>query len=123
MQNWLRTIGLNELSQHVGKTVTVNGWVFRHRDHGGVIFIDLRDRFGIAQLMIDPSVASDVHKIASDVKSEFVIAAKGVVQRRVGIAEKAKYEINELEIVVNELEILSRSAVLPFALTDEAQQA
>ncbi len=123
MQSWLRTIRLNEFSQQVGNTVTVNGWVFRHRDHGGIVFIDLRDRFGIAQLMIDPSISADVHKNASEIKSEYVIAAKGLVQRRVGVPEKAKYENTEVELVVKELEILSRSATLPFALTEETQQA
>lgn len=99
----------------IDKMITVSGWVDRRRDHGGLIFIDLRDRFGITQLVINPEVLTEAPKI----RSEWVITAKGrVIPRAEGMANP-KLPTGEIEIDVVEMEILSKAQTPPFSICDE----
>jgi aspartyl-tRNA synthetase len=103
----------------VGKTLTVAGWVARRRDHGGLIFIDLRDHTGIVQLVVNPERAPEAAATAHAIRSEFVVRASGEVVRRADEAVNPNIATGEVEIQVNELEILARSEPLPFQLDDD----
>jgi len=105
--------------ERVGQTVNVAGWVARRRDHGGLIFIDLRDHTGIVQLVINPERAPEAAKVAHEIRSEFVVHARGEVTRRAPEAVNPNIPTGEVEIQVDELEIVSRSEPLPFQLDDE----
>jgi aspartyl-tRNA synthetase len=103
----------------VGRTVAVAGWVARRRDHGGLIFIDLRDHTGIVQLVVNPERAAEAAEAAHGIRSEFVLRAQGEVVRRAGDAVNPNIATGEVEIQVDELEILARSDPLPFQLDDD----
>jgi aspartyl-tRNA synthetase len=105
--------------ERVGQTDTVAGWVARRRDHGGLIFIDLRDHTGIVQLVINPEHAPEAADVAHEIRSEFVVHARGEVARRAPEAVNPNIPTGEVEIQVAELEIVSRSEPLPFQLDDE----
>ncbi|MGZ4417223.1 MAG: OB-fold nucleic acid binding domain-containing protein, partial [Gaiellaceae bacterium] len=105
--------------ERVGQTVNVAGWVARRRDHGGLIFIDLRDHTGIVQLVINPERAPEAARVAHEIRSEFVVHARGEVTRRAPEAVNLNIPTGEVEIQVDELEIVSRSEPLPFQLDDE----
>ena len=100
----------------VGETA-VAGWVARRRDHGGLIFIDLRDHTGIVQLVVNPDRAPDAAKVAHDIRSEFVVHARGEVVRRAPEAVNPNIPTGEIEIQVDELEIVARSEPLRFSST------
>jgi aspartyl-tRNA synthetase len=119
MNRW-RDLYCGEVSpERVGETVAVAGWVARRRDHGGLIFIDLRDHTGIVQLVVNPDQAPEAAKVAHDVRSEFVVHARGEVVRRAPEAVNPNIPTGEVEIQVGELEIVARSEPLPFQLDDE----
>ena len=103
---------------HVDQIVTLAGWAHRRRDHGGVIFIDLRDREGLAQVVCDPDRA-DMFKIAEDVRNEFVLKITGKVRRRPAGTENANMPSGEIEILCHEIEVLNASVTPPFQLDDE----
>jgi aspartyl-tRNA synthetase len=103
----------------VGETVSIAGWVARRRDHGGLIFIDLRDHTGIVQLVVNPDRAPDAAGVAHEIRSEFVVHARGEVVRRAPEAVNPNLPTGEVEIQVDELEIVARSDPLPFQLDDE----
>jgi len=105
--------------ERVGRTVNVAGWVARRRDHGGLIFIDLRDHTAIVQLVINPERSPEAAKVAHEIRSEFVVHARGEVTRRAPEAVNPNIPTGEVEIQVDELEIVSRSEPLPFQLDDE----
>jgi aspartyl-tRNA synthetase len=100
----------------VGSTVAVAGWVARRRDHGGLIFIDLRDHTGIVQLVVNPERAGEAAEAAHGVRSEFVLRAQGEVVRRADDAVNPNIATGEVEIQVDELGVLARSDPLPFQL-------
>ena len=107
--------------QHSAQGVVLMGWVHRRRDHGGLIFIDLRDREGIVQVVFNPQVAAATHAQASRLRSEYVIAATGtVVERPAGMANP-NLPTGEVEVVAAELTILSEANPLPFALDSEEE--
>ena len=115
-----RDLGAGELrTEHVGKAVTVAGWVARRRDHGGLIFIDLRDQTGIGQLVINPERAAAAADEAHEIRNEFVLRAKGEVVARAPDAINPKLPTGEVEVQVDELEVVSRSTPLPFQLDEE----
>ncbi|MEN3311680.1 MAG: aspartyl-tRNA synthetase [Actinomycetota bacterium] len=119
MNRW-RDLYCGEVSlERVGETVSVAGWVARRRDHGGLIFIDLRDHTGIVQLVVNPDRAPEAAKVAHDVRSEFVVHARGEVVRRAPEALNPSIPTGEVEIQVGDLEIVARSEPLPFQLDDE----
>jgi len=103
----------------VGRSLAVAGWVARRRDHGGLIFIDLRDHTGIVQLVVNPERASEAAQAAHAIRSEFVVRAQGEVVRREPDAVNPNLATGEIEIQVEELEILARSEPLPFQLDDD----
>ena len=96
----------------IGKTITVKGWVNSRRDHGGLIFIDLRDHTGIVQLTIQPE-AAQAFKIAEELRDEFVIAATGEVKERAEDLKNPNIDTGSIEIFVGEIKILNRSEALP----------
>ncbi len=118
---WRRTHTCGELrAAHVGQDVTLMGWAFRRRDHGGLIFVDLRDREGLTQCVFNPATAAAAHAKAQQVRTEFVLAAVGTVQRRPPGTENPKLPTGEVEVQVREVKILNESKPLPFPLEEEA---
>jgi aspartyl-tRNA synthetase len=104
-----------------GQTVTVAGWVHRRRDHGGVIFVDLRDREGLLQVVFDPD-RPDMFKDAERLRSEFVIRVKGLVRERPGATANTHLASGRVELLAQELELLNRSEPLPFQLDDAVSE-
>ena len=120
MFNFIRTHHLGALnSSHVGQAVTLAGWVNRRRDHGGLIFIDLRDRFGITQAVFDPKKNPQAHSLAEFLRAEWVISIKGTVLKRTPGMENPKMATGQIEIEVQECEILSKAKTPPFSISDE----
>ena len=103
---------------HLGQTVTLCGWAHRRRDHGGVIFIDLRDREGLAQIVCDPD-RPEMFKIAEQVRNEFVLRITGKVRHRPAGTTNANIGSGEIEILCHEIEVLNTSVALPFQMDDE----
>jgi len=103
---------------HIGEDVTLCGWANSYRDHGGIIFIDLRDKSGLIQLTCDPADNVEAHKIANDVRDEFVLIAKGTVRARGEGLVNPRLKTGDIEIVVHELIIENRSAPMPFVIGD-----
>ena len=102
----------------MGQTVTLMGWAHRRRDHGGVIFIDLRDREGLVQVVFDPDRA-DTFKTAEDVRNEFCVKITGVVRARPAGTENATLTSGKIEVLAHTLEVLNASVTPPFPLDDE----
>lgn len=120
MCNYIRDLSCGALRQSdVGKTVTLSGWVHRRRDHGGLIFIDLRDRFGLTQLVFDPAVNKQVHNHAENLRSEWVISVKGLVRKRRDGMANPNLQTGDIEIQVENLEILSKAKTPPFSIADD----
>ena len=104
----------------VGQKVEVAGWVNSHRDHGGVIFIDLRDKSGIVQIVADPADSIKAHKIAEKIKDEYVIRVKGNVRLRGEGLENPKLKTGKIEIVAEDIIIENKSNTLPFQIGDKS---
>lgn len=104
--------------EHVGKLVTLFGWVHRRRDHGGLIFIDLRDREGIMQVVFSPDFGSDAHALAHGLRSEYVIAVTGLVIERGQHLTNKDMQTGAFELQVHELEIFNKSIALPFMMEE-----
>ncbi len=104
-------------SVHSGQKVTLLGWVHKRRDHGGVIFLDLRDRYGLAQIVIDP-VFPNAYQEGEKVRNEYVLLACGTVRKRPQGMMNSKLKTGEIEIYVDHLEILSESKPLPFPIDE-----
>jgi aspartyl-tRNA synthetase len=104
-----------------GTNLTLCGWVFRRRDHGGLIFIDLRDRSGVLQAVFSPDVSADAHKLAHDLRSEFVISVSGEIRQRPEGTENPGMPTGAMEMYVTTLEILNESSPLPFMIEDAAE--
>ena len=105
--------------EHVGERMALAGWAARRRDHGGLVFIDLRDEGGLAQLVINPERAPQAAEVAHGVRNEFVIRAEGEVAARAPEAVNPSLPTGEVELQVDELEIVSRSEPLPFQVDEE----
>lgn len=102
----------SDISEKVGKTVTLKGWVHSRRNHGGLIFIDLRDHTGLTQLVINPE-QSEAFELADSCRDEFVLSATGVVKERAGDLKNDKLVSGSVELVVEQLVVLNRAETLP----------
>src|SRR3974390_2257631 len=110
-----RTNLCNQLRKdHSGQTVTLAGWVNSRRDHGGVIFIDLRDREGITQVVFRPEENPQVAELSHDLRSEDVIQVKGCVAARLEGTVNPRLETGEIEVIATELNVLNKADVPPF---------
>src|SRR5262245_52113788 len=103
----------------VGRRLTLAGWVATRRDHGGLVFVDLRDHTGVCQLVINPEHAPDAHAAAHDLRNEFVVQAEGELVARAPEAVNPNLPTGTVELQVDRLEVLSRSTPLPFQLDEE----
>ena len=113
-----------ELSKKdVGSTVTLMGWVHVRRDHGGLIFVDLRDRGGITQIVFNPETSAEAHELAGTIRNEFVLAVTGKVAPRPGNTVNPKLPTGEIEVLVNTLTILNAAKTPPFLIEDETDVA
>jgi aspartyl-tRNA synthetase len=119
---WRRTHSCGALrAADVGQSVTLMGWAFRRRDHGGLIFVDLRDREGITQCIFDPAGGGGVHAKAESVRAEFVLGVRGVVAARPSGTENPKLATGAVEVRVAEMKILNDCRPLPFSLDTEGE--
>ncbi|HUI46706.1 MAG TPA: aspartate--tRNA ligase [Nitrospirota bacterium] len=107
----------------VGAVVTLMGWVQTRRDHGGLVFVDLRDRGGITQIVLNPETSSESHELAHDIRSEYVLAITGTVSLRPGNTINEKLPTGEIEVVVNDLRILNTAKTPPFMIEDDTDVA
>lgn len=115
-----RTHHCGELSkQHEGQTVTLMGWVHGRRDHGGVLFIDVRDRYGVTQLVFDVEKDTSIHGQANDLRNEYVVAATGQVRIRPEESLNPQLATGEIEIVVSTLTVLNEAKTPPFLIEDD----
>ena len=105
--------------EQVGQQVTLCGWVRRRRDHGGVVFIDLRDRTGIAQVVFKPDNAPEAHGRAQQIRSEWVLAVRGRLERRAEDAINTRLPTGEVELIVDEVRILNTATTPPFTVEDD----
>jgi aspartyl-tRNA synthetase len=105
--------------EHVGQRLTLAGWADSRRDHGGLVFVDLRDKTGLCQLVMNPERAPEAAETAHTVRNEFVLRAEGEVVRRAPEAVNPNIPTGEIELQVDRLEILARSTTLPFQLEEE----
>ncbi len=109
----------NISEQDLGKEVVLNGWVHRVRNHGGVIFIDLRDREGVVQCVVEEKTTPQAYEFADSIRSEYVIAIRGTVRRRPPGTENPRLKTGNYEVLVQELELLNTSETLPFPVDEE----
>lgn len=107
--------------QDAGSTVLLQGWVHRRRDHGGIIFIDLRDRYGLVQLVFNPQRSPQAHETASQVRSEYVLEVRGVVSPRPPGTENPNLATGQIEVLVDQVAVLNPSLPLPFSIADGAE--
>jgi aspartyl-tRNA synthetase len=105
--------------EHVGRTLTLAGWAARRRDHGGLVFVDLRDRTGVMQLVVNPERSPAAAEVAKEIRNEFVLQARGDVVARSPETVNPRMTTGEVELQVDELMIVSRSTPLPFQLDEE----
>lgn len=116
-----RTHNCGELAkEEIGQKVTLSGWVHRRRDHGGIIFIDLRDRYGLTQIKFDPDVNKETHKIAEDLRSEWVVKVTGEVLARPDDMVNKKLSTGAIEVAIDEMEVLNKSKTPPFEIDNES---
>ena len=120
--DWRRSHSCGALrAAEAGQTVTLMGWAHRRRDHGGLIFVDLRDRTGLTQCVFNPATSPAAHERAEAIRVEFVLAVRGVVARRPPGTENAKLATGDIEVHVGELRILNEARPLPFPIEDEVE--
>ncbi|MGB2799961.1 MAG: aspartate--tRNA ligase [Dehalococcoidia bacterium] len=118
----LRTHCCGQLtSKNVGEQVTLAGWVHRRRDHGGLVFIDLRDRYGLVQVVFNPEISAQVHEVATRLRNEYVVKVSGEVEKRPQGTENPKLATGEVEVVVRDVEILNASKTPPFNVNEDVE--
>ncbi len=120
MAEWKRTAACGDISEaQVGQTVTLNGWVNRNRDQGGLIFLDLRDRTGVVQVVVDGGNAPDALAVAERVRSEYCLSITGLVRRRPEGTEKAELATGDYEVAAAGIEILNAAKTPPFPIAED----
>ncbi len=102
----------------IGQHVTLAGWVNRRRDHGGLIFLDIRDRYGITQVICDPERSPEAHRVASELRSEYIVQVSGTVVHRLPGTENPNLSTGAIEVVAEQIAILNPSRTTPFPITD-----
>ena len=118
----LRTHSCGELSkEHVGERVTLAGWVHRRRDHGGLVFIDLRDRAGLVQVVFNPEVSAEGQGIATKLRHEYVVKVTGEVAKRPPGTENPKLATGEIEVIAQQAQILNISKTPPFYINEDVE--
>ena len=118
----LKTHSCGELKKsHVGAKVTLAGWVDRRRDHGGLIFIDLRDGAGVVQVVFNPEVSAPCHEIANEMRNEYVVRVSGEVALRPPGTENPKLPTGEIEVIVQNVAILNPSETPPFYINEDIE--
>jgi len=117
--NWRDLMCGDVRPEHVGQRLALAGWADSRRDHGGLVFVDLRDRTGICQLVLNPERAPEAAEKGHAIRNEFVLRAEGEVVRRAPEAVNPNIPTGEVELQVDSLEILSSSTPLPFQLDEE----
>ncbi len=120
MEKMQRTVtcgGLNK--DFAGKTVVLNGWIHRKRDHGGITFINLRDRYGLTQVVIDDDAQTELKELAASLKQEYCIAIEGLVRPRPDSMINKDMATGEIEVKALKIEVLSKSEVLPFQIDEK----
>jgi aspartyl-tRNA synthetase len=121
METMKRTVTCGALrSGNSGSTVTLNGWVHRHRDHGGIRFFDLRDRYGITQVVVDADASAELRAVSEQLKFEYCIAVEGTVRPRPGSMANPNMATGEIEVKAERIQVLSRCDVLPFMIDERA---
>ncbi|WP_024465296.1 aspartate--tRNA ligase [Treponema pedis] len=117
MQRTVTCGGLNK--NFAGKTVVLNGWIHRKRDHGGITFLNLRDRYGLTQVVIDDDASEELKNLAASLKQEFCIAVEGAVRCRPDSMINKEMPTGEIEVKALKIEVLSKSDVLPFQIDEK----
>ena len=117
--NWRDVMCGDPRAEHVGQTLTLAGWAARRRDHGGLVFVDLRDHTGVTQLVVNPERSLAAAELAKEIRNEFVLRARGELVARAAETMNAAMPTGAVELQVDELEIVSRSTPLPFQLDEE----
>jgi aspartyl-tRNA synthetase len=124
LETTLRTVTCGELTAaNVGQSVALTGWVNRRRDHGKLIFLDLRDRYGVTQIIFDPERgpgAREAHEIAESVRSEYVLRVEGKVERRLAGSENPDLSTGEVEVVPTAVQVLNPARQTPFVIADQS---
>ena len=106
-------------SAHVGQTITLAGWAHRRRDHGGVVFIDLRDRFGLVQVVFNPNLSEETLALVTNIRTEWVLQVSGTVQKRPEGMVNPKMPTGEIEVIASDIKVLNPAKPLPFVLSDD----
>src|SRR3989344_1686731 len=109
------------IKKDIKKEVCLMGWVSSSRDHGGIIFVDLRDKYGLTQVVFDPEDSKKSHKEAETLRREDVIAVKGTVRARGKGLENPKLKTGEIEVLVDELEVLNKAETPPLEVDDRVE--
>ncbi|MCJ7791816.1 MAG: OB-fold nucleic acid binding domain-containing protein, partial [Dehalococcoidia bacterium] len=118
----LKSHNCGELREkHAGQKVTLAGWVHRRRDHGGKVFIDLRDREGIVQVVFNPQVSQEAYEVAGSLRSEYVIQVTGEVASRPKGTENPKLATGDIEVIAQEAVILNPSKTPPFYISEDEE--
>jgi aspartyl-tRNA synthetase len=107
-------------AEHVGQSVRLQGWLHRSRDHGGLIFLDLRDRWGLVQVVLNPERAPEAHRVGSECRAEFVLEIEGVVSPRPAGTENPNLPTGAIEVLADRLTVLNPALPLPFAVAEDA---
>ena len=119
METMKRTVTCGDLrGTDEGKNVILNGWIHRKRDHGGISFINLRDRYGLTQVVVDSDSPAELAELAADLKMEYCIAVEGTVRRRPDSMVNPEMPTGEVEVVAKQILVLSKSEVLPFMIDE-----
>lgn len=115
----MRSLAGTLRKKHIDNEVILKGWVQKRRDLGEIIFIDLRDRSGVVQIVINAEHSKEIHAIADSVRSEYVVEVKGEVVERDPDTVNPKINTGDIEVMVHDMKVLNEAKTPPFSLTDE----